>query len=275
MEGSTYIQMDIMPFPNIDPVAFSVGPFDVRWYGLAYLVGIVLGIRLGDRLAQHYREFGVQRGAFSDFTTWAALGVIFGGRLGSILLYQPDYYLANPLKILAFHEGGMAFHGGLLGVVIAALLFCRRREINFLAFADIMACVGPIGLLLGRIANFINGELWGRPSDALWAVVFPSPHAGGIPRHPSELYEAALEGAALFAILNLLVRLPNVRTHHGALAGMFLVGYATFRSLVEFTREPDAPLIGPLTRGQAYSLPMLVAGATILILTLRRPQRKA
>lgn len=257
-----------MPFPDIDPVAVSIGPFDVRWYGLAYFVGLAVALWGADRLARRNVEHGVRSGAFDAFTLWAFAGVLIGGRLGSILLYNPEYYLANPLKVFAVWEGGMAFHGGFLGVVIAALLYCRKRNIPFLGFSDIMACVSPIGIFLVRIANYINGELWGRPTDAPWAVVFPNPAAGGVPRHPSPLYEAALEGVLLFVVINLMARSAAIRARQGLLASAFLVGYAICRSLVEFTREPDASLIGPLTRGQAYSLPMLVFGIAVVVYAL-------
>ncbi|MBC7768918.1 MAG: prolipoprotein diacylglyceryl transferase [Phycisphaerales bacterium] len=259
-----------MPFPNIDPIAFSIGPVDIRWYGLAYFAGLALALWAADRLARRNVEYGVPGGAFDAFTLWAIAGVLIGGRLGSILLYNPEYYLANPLKVFAVWESGMAFHGGFLGVVIAALLYCRPRNIPFLGFSDIMACVSPIGIFLVRIANYINGELWGRPTDAPWAVVFPNPAAGGVPRHPSQLYEAALEGVLLFVVINLMARSAAIRARHGLLASAFLIGYAICRGLVEFTREPDASFIGPLTRGQAYSVPMMLVGIAVIFYTLRQ-----
>jgi phosphatidylglycerol:prolipoprotein diacylglycerol transferase len=264
-----------MPFPDINPIAFSIGPLDIRWYALAYLAGLFAGIWYAERLIRQNREFAIPPRAFDDFFTWAIIGVLIGGRLGIILLYDFDYYVANPWKVFALNEGGMAFHGGFLGVVLAALWFCHRRKLSFLAFSDVMACVSPIGIFFVRIANYINGELWGRPTDASWAVVFPNPAAGGVPRHPSQLYEAALEGVVLFFIVNALARIPAIRARHGLLASVFLIGYALFRGLIEFTREPDASLIGPLTRGQAYSLPMLIVGLVLIALALRRPARPA
>lgn len=264
-----------MPFPDIDPIAFSIGPIDVRWYGLAYVAALFIGTWYAERLVRRHPDFAIAPGTFDGFFTWALVAILVGGRLGSILLYNFDYYLANPWKIFATHEGGMAFHGGFAGVVIAAIWFCRRRRVSLLAFSDVLACVAPIGLFLGRIANFINGELWGRPSTAPWAVIFPNPAAGGIPRHPSQLYEAALEGVLLFLVLNAMALRPEIRRRHGLLAAGFLLGYALVRMAVEFTREPDAPLIGPLTRGQAYSLPMLVAGIVVVALAFRSPKTPA
>lgn len=259
-----------MPFPNIDPVALSLGPLELRWYGIAYFVGIIVGIWYAERLIRKHPDFDLKPGAFDNFVVWAVAGILLGGRLGIILLYNTDYYIAHPLKVFALNEGGMSFHGGFLGVVIAAYLYCRRNRIPFLAFGDVMACVSGIGIFLVRIANFINGELWGRPTEAPWGVVFPSPAAGGVARHPSQLYEAALEGVLLFVVINLMARRSDIRARHGLLASAFLVGYAIVRGLVEFTREPDAPLFGALTRGQAYSLPMLIAGVVIAVLVTRR-----
>lgn len=259
---------ETMEFPNLDPVAFSVGPLQIRWYGLAYFAGILAGIRLAEHMVKRFTDLGLERGVFSEFMSSAFIGVIAGGRLGSIILYNPHHYLAHPLDVFAIWKGGMAFHGGLIGLVIAAFLHCRRHNINLLAFGDVAACAAPIGLFLGRIANFINGELWGRSTNLPWAVVFPNPAAGGIPRHPSQLYEALAEGALLFVVTNAMARVGSVRRRHGVIAGVFLFGYAVARILIELTREPDAPLIGPLTRGQAYSMPMLLVGATMIALAL-------
>jgi phosphatidylglycerol:prolipoprotein diacylglycerol transferase len=251
-----------MPFPDFNPVALSIGPFDLRWYGLAYLVGILLGMFLGRRYAARYPEYGVRPGDLEDFTFWATIGVIVGGRLGSVLFYNLPQYLENPIEIFMMSRGGMSFHGGFLGVLVAAVLFCRRRGLPLLGLADILAAVAPIGLFLGRIANFINGELWGRPTEAPWGIVFPG--AGPQARHPSQLYEAALEGLLLFAVLNLLIRSPGVRQRRGLLAGLFVGGYGLLRALVELTREPDATLILGLTRGQFYSLPMILLGGVLI-----------
>ncbi len=253
-----------IPFPAIDPVLFAVGPFAIRWYSLAYIAGIVLGWRCARRLAA--RTGGAADAqAIDDFVVWATLGIILGGRLGYVLFYKAGYYLANPVEILFVWQGGMSYHGGMLGVALALVLFARRRGIGLLAFSDLVACVAPIGLFLGRIANFINGELWGRASDAPWAVVFP--HAGPDPRHPSQLYEAALEGALLFAVLLALWRVARFRERPGFLTGAFLAGYGAARFVVEFFREPDAHLgflFAGATMGQLLSLPMIVAGLWLM-----------
>ncbi|MDD5585710.1 MAG: prolipoprotein diacylglyceryl transferase, partial [Alphaproteobacteria bacterium] len=180
-----------LAFPPIDPVLFTVGPFAIRWYALAYLAGFLLGWRICMQLARQ-NPAGPQPKDYDDFLVWAVVGTVLGGRLGYILFYQLAYYLANPLEIFYVWHGGMSFHGGMLGVIVSAWLFTRNRKIPFFAFADLLACVTPIGLGLGRLANFVNGELYGRVSDAPWAVIFP--HGGELPRHPSQLYEAGLEG---------------------------------------------------------------------------------
>lgn len=254
-----------MPFPNIDPVLFSIGPLAIRWYGLAYMVGLLLGMALAIRILRGSSERHISEKHIDGFFIWAVLGVLVGGRLGSVLLYELPYYLDQPLKIFALWEGGMAFHGGLLGVIAAAYFYSRRQKINPLEFGDVLACVAPIGLFFGRIANFVNGELWGRPTTLPWGTVFPDPAAGGIPRHPSQLYEAFLEGVVLFAVLNLLNRLKTVRMSPGLLTGVFLSGYGVFRYFIEFTREPDAPFFGPLTRGQSYSVPMILIGGVLIV----------
>jgi len=260
-------------FPAIDPVAIEIGPLVIRWYALAYLVGIIAGWRYAVHLAR-LDDLRPNGGDLDDFLTWAMFGIILGGRLGYVLFYNPEVYLQNPLGILALWEGGMSFHGGLLGVVTAIVVFAYRRGIPVLALADLVACVAPIGLFLGRIANFINGELWGRVTDVPWAVVFP--HAGDLPRHPSQLYEAFLEGLVLLVILAVLAQKPSIRRRPGALTGVFLIGYGLSRITVEMFREPDAHLgfiVGGITMGQILSLPMLLLG---LFLSLRaRPATPA
>ena len=259
-----------LPFPAIDPVLISFGPFVIRWYALAYIGGLLLGWRYMRALAAKAPAAGKPED-IDDFLVWATLGVVLGGRLGYILFYRPGYYLANPLEILAVWQGGMSFHGGILGVTVAGILFVRRRGIAILPFADRLACAAPLGLLFGRIANFINGELWGRAADVSWAVVFP--RGGPVPRHPSQLYEAALEGALLFAILYVLQRRDGVRARPGVLTGVFVAGYALARMTGEMFREPDA-YIGFLpfgtTWGQWLSLPMLAIGLVLIVSAVRK-----
>lgn len=259
-----------IPFPNIDPVIFDVGFFAIRWYSLAYIAGLVLGwmyMKHLCRLAPPVCDVE----AVDDFLVWATAGVILGGRLGMVLFYQFDYYMANPAKILAVWEGGMSFHGGFLGVVIAGIVFTRKHKIDALRFGDLLACAAPIGLFFGRIANFINGELWGRPADVAWAVVFPT--GGPIPRHPSQLYEAAFEGLVLFCVMFALSRNESVRRRPGLIMGTFVAGYGIARSISEIFREPDG-YIGFLsfgtTWGQWLSLPMIVVGIFFIVRARRR-----
>jgi phosphatidylglycerol:prolipoprotein diacylglycerol transferase len=258
-----------IPFPAIDPVLIEIGPFAVRWYALAYIAGLLLAWRYCRWLASlPPKQLGPE--AFDDFLVWATLGVVLGGRLGYVLFYKPGYYLYQPQEILLLWQGGMSFHGGLIGVLVAIGLFARRKGVHYFTLADIVGCATPIGLLLGRLANFINGELFGRPSEVPWAMVFP--RGGPLPRHPSQIYEAALEGALLFLVLYLLVRRGWLR-QTGLLSGCFLIGYAIARMLGEIFREPDAhlgPIIGPVTMGQILSLPMLLAGLLIVLWSRRR-----
>jgi len=259
-----------IPYPAIDPVLIELGPFVIRWYALAYIAGLVIGWRWCLMLAKRPPLF-VTAEAIDDFLVWATLGVVLGGRLGYVLFYKPDYYLAHPLEALQVWHGGMSFHGGALGVVLAIVLFCRQRRINFLAFGDIIVCAAPIGLFFGRIANFINSELWGRVTDVPWAMVFPN--GGPLPRHPSQLYEAFLEGIVLFIIVNGLERFTRIRERPGALSGVFLIGYGIARIIAEFFREPDAFLgflAFGLTMGQILSLPFVLIGLVLLL----RPQRR-
>ncbi|WP_119459166.1 prolipoprotein diacylglyceryl transferase [Rhodospirillaceae bacterium SYSU D60014] len=263
--------MFAIPFPSIDPVLIEIGPFAIRWYALAYIAGIVLGWRYCLYLAARPPRI-VTRAQFGDFVVWAVLGVILGGRLGYVLFYKPLHYLYNPLEIVMVWQGGMSFHGGMLGVILAMILFTRQRRLPFFALADIVACATPIGLFFGRLANFINQELYGRPTDVPWAVVFPA--GGPLPRHPSQLYEAALEGVVLFVVLFALARFTEARWRLGVLSGVFLVGYSLSRIIVELFREPDAHLgylIGGTTMGQWLSVPMLLVGL-VFILRARRVQ---
>ena len=250
-----------LPFPGLDPVAVALGPVVIRWYALAYLAGLLLGIRYAMALAK--RGSGPPHPIdYDDFLVWAVLGVVLGGRTGYVLFYQFDLYLADPSEIFKVWHGGMSFHGGFLGVVVAALLFSKARGFSPLAFGDLVACCAPIGLFFGRIANFINGELFGRETSVPWAVVFP--RGGPFPRHPSQLYEAALEGLVLGLVLYLLWRIPAVRTRPGTLMGAFFAGYGIARSIVELFREPDIQLgflFGGFTMGQLLSFPMVAIGA--------------
>lgn len=262
----------VLLFPDFNPVAIQLGPLAIRWYALAYIVGIILSWRLLRRLVQRTPEVATTA-QVDDFVSWATLGVVVGGRLGYCLFYQPTVYFAHPLSILEVWTGGMSFHGGMLGVAIAVYWFCRHHKIPILGFADRLAVCAPIGLGLGRVANFINGELWGRPApDWLpWAMIFPN--GGPVPRHPSQIYQALLEGVLLFLLLFLLSRRESIRARFGLLTGSFLMGYAVARITGEFFREPDA-FLGFLwfgaTMGQLLSIPMLIAGLWLVVWRLRR-----
>jgi phosphatidylglycerol:prolipoprotein diacylglycerol transferase len=264
-----------MLLPDFDPVALSIGPLVIRWYALAYIAGLIAGWSYARRLAANSALWGGLRQPrpedLDDLLVFAALGVVLGGRLGFVLFYNPGFYLQNPFEIVQVWKGGMAFHGGLVGAAIAVMLFARRRGLEPFAMADLAAVVAPIGLLLGRIANFVNGELWGRPADVPWAIIFP--RAGPEPRHPSQLYEAALEGLALLVMLGILVRVTGFR-RPGLLAGLFGMGYGAARFFVEFFREPDRHLGfiagGWLTMGMALSVPLFLAGAWLVRRALAR-----
>ncbi|MBI4183362.1 MAG: prolipoprotein diacylglyceryl transferase [Proteobacteria bacterium] len=265
--------MFALPFPAIDPVLVHLGPLAIRWYSLAYIVGLVAGWRYVRRLAS-WEPKAMAPAQADDFLVWATLGVILGGRFGYVLFYNPGFYLANPGKALALWEGGMSFHGGLVGVIVALAAFARRHGLSFLAISDRVACATPIGLFLGRLANFINSELFGRVTDLPWAMVFP--RGGPLPRHPSQIYEAALEGVVLFLLLLWLCRIERLRARTGTLSGAFLAAYGLLRFLVEFVREPD-PQLGFLfagaTMGQVLSLPMLAVG--LALIWLARGARRA
>ena len=256
----------VLLFPQFDPVIVQIGPLAIRWYALAYITGLVLGWRLVRRLVQKTPVVATPL-QVDDFLTWATLGVVLGGRLGYVLFYQPSVYFTHPAMILAVWEGGMSFHGGMLGVAIAITLFCRQQKISILGFADRTAIVAPIGLGLGRVANFINGELWGRPApDWLpWAMIFP--RGGMIPRHPSQIYQALLEGVILLIVMALFARKESLRARFGCLTGIFLCGYGVARIIGEFFREPDS-FLGFLafgtTMGQILSVPMIIAGIILI-----------
>jgi phosphatidylglycerol:prolipoprotein diacylglycerol transferase len=258
-------------FPAINPVALELGPLVIRWYALAYIVGIVGGWWIARRLVA-LAPVAASTEQLDDAVTWVTLGIILGGRLGYVLFYRPGDYISAPWEALFVWQGGMAFHGGMLGVVVALWWFCRRNRLDPLLLGDRVATVVPIGLLLGRLANFANGELWGRVTDVPWGMVFP--HAGPAPRHPSQLYQAFLEGVCLLALLQILVRIPAARARPGMLTGVFLAGYAVARLIGEMFRQPDAHLgflFAGATMGQLLSLPMLAAGAWLIQRSWRRP----
>ena len=254
----------VIAYPAIDPVALEIGPFALRWYALAYVAGLLLGWRYLIALARSPGSV-LSRREVDDFLLWATLGVILGGRLGYAAFYQSAYFAAHPLEIFMVWQGGMSFHGGLIGVIVAIIAFARLRGLNLLGAGDLVACAAPIGLFLGRLANFINGELYGRASELPWAMVFPA--GGPAPRHPSQLYEALLEGVVLFIVLWQLSRITPLRERRGYLAGVFLVGYAIARAIGEVFREPDAHigyLAGGATMGQLLSLPVLALGLYLI-----------
>lgn len=262
-------------FPGLDPVAFQIGPLVVRWYALAYITAFILALPLARRLVQLGPKVASKL-AVDDFLVYAVLGVLVGGRLGYVLFYRPLFFLSHPLEIIATWKGGMSFHGGAAGVIIALALFTWRRKLNFLAFSDRIVVVVPIGLALGRCANFINGELWGRPvaSAVPWAMIFPA--VGPEPRHPSELYEALTEGVLLLIIMLLAVSRPALRSRAGFLSGLFLFGYACARAFCELFRQPDDNigfLAGGITMGQILCLPMALAGIGLVVHAFRRPAR--
>jgi phosphatidylglycerol:prolipoprotein diacylglycerol transferase len=274
-----------IPFPNIHPEIFSLGPFNLfglelgpfalRWYALAYIVGLALGWRYLVILSRRADLWGKPTAPYTavdadDYLVAATLGVIIGGRLGYVLFYRPDLIFSNPLEILAVWQGGMSFHGGAIGVALATVLHARARKIPLLSLGDAAAAATPIGLFFGRIANFINGELWGRPTDVPWAVIFPN--AGPEPRHPSQLYESVLEGLVLFAVLRIATYRFKSLQRPGLNVGIFLVGYALARVALENVREPDRHMphfaMG-LTMGMMLSIPMLIGGAYLIWRALR------
>jgi phosphatidylglycerol:prolipoprotein diacylglycerol transferase len=266
-------------FPVFDPIAIAIGPIAIRWYALAYIGGIVLGWIYARKIIRSERLWGGKAPFtvldFDDFILWVTLGIILGGRTGYVLFYNFPYFAQHPAEIFALWKGGMSFHGGFTGCVIAVLLFGWKRSISVLSLGDVTCAVGPIGLLLGRVANFINSELWGRHADSNvpWAMVFPN--GGPLPRHPSQLYEAGLEGVVLFIILALLIRAGALK-RPGFIIGAFAMFYGIFRITGEFFREPDPQLgflWGGLTMGMLLSIPMIIAGIAFMLTAWRRGPR--
>jgi len=265
---------DVLVHPQFDPIAFAIGPVAVRWYGLMYLVGFALFLILGRlRAGQAWR--GMSKHDVDDLLFWGVVGVIVGARFGYVLFYKPGYYLEHPLEALMLWKGGMSSHGGIIGVIAVMWLWGRARSKPFLRVADFVVPLAPLGLAAGRLGNFINGELWGRAADPAvwpWAMIFPQAQDGGVPRHPSQLYQAALEGVLLFVILWLYSRKPRLT---GQVGSLFLIGYGLLRFIAEFAREPDTflgLLALRLTMGQWLSLPMILAGIGLMVYVSRRPR---
>jgi phosphatidylglycerol:prolipoprotein diacylglycerol transferase len=270
----------LVAFPLFDPVAITIGPFAIRWYALAYIGGILLGWIYARALIKNEKLWGgpapISLPQLDDFILWVTIGIIVGGRTGYVLFYNPAFFIQHPAEIFELWKGGMSFHGGFLGCVAAVMLFARSNNISILSLGDITTAVAPIGLFLGRLANFINGELWGRPADPSlpWAMVFPS--GGPLPRHPSQLYEAALEGIVLFTILAVMIRMGALK-RSGVILGSFIAIYGIARIIAEFFREPDRQLgflWGGLTMGMVLSLPMIIAGGIIIVMARRRQTAK-
>jgi phosphatidylglycerol:prolipoprotein diacylglycerol transferase len=258
----------ILPYPQIDPIAFSLGPLAIHWYGLAYVVGILLGWAYARRLVNQGQLWRADTAPMTvanldDFIVWVALGIVLGGRIGYVLFYDLQAVIENPIRAIEIWNGGMSFHGGLIGTTVAMILFARRSKIPVWSLFDIVSAVVPIGLFFGRIANFINGELWGRISGVAWAMIFPT--GGPFTRHPSQLYEAGLEGIILFLVLAAMTYWVKALKIPGTVTGVFVIGYALSRIFVEFFREPDAQLgylLGTnwLTMGMVLSSPMILLG---------------
>jgi phosphatidylglycerol:prolipoprotein diacylglycerol transferase len=267
----------LLTYPKFDPVLISFGPFAIRWYALAYIAGILLGWLYARAVIAKDRFWGGPAPLtvldYDDFVLWVTLGIILGGRTGYVLFYNLDHFIAQPAEIVQVWKGGMSFHGGFLGCVAAVILFCRKNDIPILSLGDITTAVGPIGLFLGRIANFINSELWGRAADSTvpWRMIFPNDPLH-LPRHPSQLYEAGLEGIVLFTVLAVMIRFGALK-RPGLILGSFISLYGLARIAGEFFREPDPQLgflWGGLTMGMLLSVPMVIAGAVIIVLAWRR-----
>jgi len=265
----------VLPFPNIDPVLIQIGPFALRWYALAYIAGILIGWAYARAIIRRPALWGGKApmtvADFDDFVLWATLGVILGGRIGYVLFYNLPHFATHPAEVVQLWKGGMSFHGGFVGVVLAVVLFAWRRGIPILSLGDVCAAIYPVGHFLGRLANFINGELWGRPSDVPWAMVFPG--GGPFPRHPSQLYEAAIEGLLLLVILAVMIRAGALK-RPGLVFGVFTLGYGLARCFCELFREPDPQLgflWGGLTMGMLLSIPLMLAGGALIWNAVRKP----
>jgi phosphatidylglycerol:prolipoprotein diacylglycerol transferase len=259
-------------FPNISPIAFSIGGFGLRWYALAYLTGIISAWFLTKKNIKKY-NINISDAQLDDLVFYATLGIILGGRLGYVFCYGNGYFLRNPLETLAIWHGGMSFHGGIVGVILGLLYFSYIYKFPFLMITDLVALYTPIGIFLGRIANFINGELWGRVTNVPWAVKFPN--GGYLPRHPSQLYEAMSEGCLMLIVLTYLWQKPFIRQHHGIISSVFSIIYTLSRMCMELFREPDAQIgfiFGNFTMGQLLSLPFLLLGLYILNNTVKKSQ---
>ena len=263
----------VIPYPSFDPVLVHLGPFAVRWYALAYIFGILIGWAYARVLVRSRKLWGGKAPMtvvdLDDFVLWVTLGIILGGRIGYVLFYNLPHFLEHPAEIVQLWNGGMSFHGGFTGCVVAVVLFGYKRGIPILSVGDITCAVGPIGVFLGRIANFINGELWGRPTDVPWAMVFPN--GGPVPRHPSQLYEATLEGLVLLLVLALLMRAGALK-RPGFIVGSFAICYSLARIFCEFFREPDAQLgflWGGATMGQLLSIPLMLVGAGFIFYAIK------
>ena len=268
-----YLLFSALTYPNIDPILFELGPIVIRWYSLAYLGGLIFAWVYMSRLLR-VKPAPCTQEHVSDFIFWAMMGIIIGGRLGYVLFYNPSFYLSNPGAALAVWDGGMSFHGGFIGVCVSTIFFCKKHKIPLFRFADIIACASPIGLMLGRFANFINGELYGRVTNASIGMIFPT--GGPLARHPSQLYEAVLEGLLLFFILYFAYNFTKARHKPGLITGMFIIGYAMARTFVEQFREPDGHigfLFGTdmITMGQLLSTPMVLFGLYLIF----RPKKSA
>lgn len=254
--------MSYLAFPNINPIIFSFGPFAVSFYSLSYVLGVILGLIYASYLCKNFSHVKISRKQWEDFSTYIIIGIILGGRLIYVSFYHPSKYLASPIEILKTYEGGMSFHGGVIGIAIAAFLFARKNKIEFLVITDLIAMVAPIGIFLGRIANFFNSELYGRVTNVWWALKFPG--SDMLPRHPSQLYEAFLEGLCIFIIM--FYNRKNL-INRGYISALFLICYALFRIFAECFREPDINIgfiVEQLTMGQLLSLPMLLFGIYLL-----------
>ena len=262
-----------LPFPDISPVIFSIGSFAVRWYSMAYLVGILVGWWLINRNVR-INSLGLSRAQIEDLIFYLTIGIILGGRLGYAIFYGGAEMWLKPWHLLEIWKGGMSFHGGAVGVIVAVYLFARKINYPFLALTDLIVLYAPIGIFLGRLANFVNDELWGRVTDVPWAVRFPN--GGFLPRHPSQLYEGLLEGLLMFIILNFLWRFSRIRQNHGLVSALFIVLYGCFRICLEQFREPDAQLgffFGGITMGQMLSVPLVAVGLVVIFFILRKEKK--